>query len=550
MAGTPEPAEPAHITPGFRLGLAEKLTISLVLSTALIFSVYGWLNLRLQRDGAQELVSQTADGIGDIIKRSTRYQMLHNDREGLYQSIRDMGNDPGIARIRIFNKEGRIMFSTDAAEVGTSVDKNAEACYACHMREAPLAKLDRRERWRIFTNDKQERVLAVIRPIDNEPSCSDGTCHAHSASQQVLGVIDTHLSLAAVDAKVAEHQKALVESSIAAVLLICAISVVFIWRVVRRPIRNLIAGTHRVAGGDLTHRLEVHSADELGDLATSFNSMTGELASAHDELTGWARTLEARVTAKTSELERAQNTLVASAKMASLGKLAATVAHEVNNPLFGILTYARLGLKDLERSGGDPKLAERLRIIEHESKRCGEILRNLLTFARQAPKQREPNSINTLIARAAALVKHQAELQSIEVETRLAENLPDVDCDAGQIQQVILVLLVNAIEAMGSNGKLTVASELAAARNEVFIRVRDNGPGIAPSVAANIFDPFFTTKDDQHRTGLGLAIARSIAEQHGGTLTVVSTEGHGAEFAVTLPVVPAHVHAHTQEGPP
>jgi two-component system NtrC family sensor kinase len=242
--------------------------------------------------------------------------------------------------------------------------------------------------------------------------------------------------------------------------------------------------------------------------------------------------------------------------MASIGKLAATVAHEVNNPLFGILTYARLTLKEVEKgpAGSRAEMVEQLHIIERESKRCGDIMRNLLTFARQAPSHRESNDLNTLIGRAVVLVRHQAELLGIELRSRLGENLPPVLCDAGQIQQVVLVLLVNATEAMPHGGVLEVSTEMGGTGislcDAARIRVRDTGAGIPPEVLAQIFDPFFTTKEDQQRTGLGLAVARSIVEQHGGEIAVESTPGKGTEFVVALPAVgPAPmIQSHDREG--
>jgi len=224
--------------------------------------------------------------------------------------------------------------------------------------------------------------------------------------------------------------------------------------------------------------------------------------------------------------------------MASIGKLAATVAHEVNNPLFGILTYARLNLKKLagcDIPGDDKKeMVEQLQIIEHESKRCGDIMRNLLTFARQAPSRRDTNDINTLIGRAAVLVRHKLDLQSIVLEQDLAAGVPPLTCDAGQIQQVMLILLVNAAEALGKDGRIEIKTELA--DGVVQIRVRDNGPGIPDEVMLKIFEPFFTTKEEQQRTGLGLAVAKSIVEQHGGEIRVQSNKGVGTEFLVSLPV--------------
>ena len=518
---------------GVRLGLAEKLALCLLVSGALIFAAFGWWNLRLQRRASEELIVQSADRITDLIQRSTRYQMLHNDREALYQVIRDIGSEPGIGRVRIFNKVGRISFSSVPGEVGGVVDKAAEACYGCHAQAEPLARLHRPDRARVFAGPDRQRVLAMIRPIENEASCSSATCHAHPPDQKVLGVIDAHLSLATVDAQAAAHERQLLLFTLAALVVISLVSAAFIRVVLHKPVKELMAGTRRVAGGELGYRLAVHSHDELGDLAASFNKMTAELAAAHAEV-------EERVRRKTRELEQAHRSLVSAEKMASIGKLAATVAHEVNNPLFGILTYARLGLRALESQALDlpvrDKVSGQLRIIEQESRRCGEIMRNLLTFARQAPRKCEPNQINTLVERSLTLVRHQLELSGIALETRLARDLPEVRCDAGQIQQVVLALLVNAAEAMPQGGRLTVVTELDDAGGALRVRVRDTGNGIPPDVLPHIFEPFFTTKEDQQRTGLGLAVAWSILEQHGGSIRAESTGHDGAEFVLTLPV--------------
>jgi two-component system NtrC family sensor kinase len=351
-------------------------------------------------------------------------------------------------------------------------------------------------------------------------------------------VIDANLSLDFVDAQAGEHQAHLVYSTGAAGLAASLLSIAFIFVVVYRPVTDLTAGTHRVAGGDLNYRLPVHSDDELGELAESFNAMTEQLAAAHAEITDWTRTLEERVQKKTVELERAHSSLLASEKLASIGKLAATVAHEVNNPLFGILTYARLTRKEAESSELDAarkqQMVEQLQIIERESRRCGDIMRNLLTFARQAPSHRERNDLNTPIERALALVRHRLDLQGIELKLALAPGLPPANCDTSQIQQAILVLLVNAAEAMPEGGTLTVETT-AAGEDSVAIRVRDTGSGIPPGLLSQIFEPFFTTKEDQQRTGLGLAVARSIIEQHGGRIEVCSTPRQGTEFVVTLP---------------
>jgi two-component system NtrC family sensor kinase len=315
---------------------------------------------------------------------------------------------------------------------------------------------------------------------------------------------------------------------------------VFVWRLVSTPLRELVEGMRRIAGGKLDQRVTVHSDDELGEVAGAFNRMAAALAQANEEVTAWTRTLEQRVEQKAGELERAHKFMATSERLASLGRLAATVAHEVNNPLFGILTYARLTRKDVERAdpppANKPRMVEQLQIIEHESRRCGELMRNLLMFARQSPQSIEPSDINEVVGRAVSLLRHRLELSGTALELNLAPNLPAVPCDANQIQQVVLGLMVNAAEAMGDGGCIAVSTRRDAGLKAVEIRVRDNGPGIAADVLAQIFEPFFTTKADVHRTGLGLAVARSIVEQHGGTILVESVEGAGAEFVVSLPV--------------
>jgi two-component system NtrC family sensor kinase len=316
------------------------------------------------------------------------------------------------------------------------------------------------------------------------------------------------------------------------------VSLAFVFAVVHRPVKELMAGTQRVADGDLDYRLEVHSADELGELAHEFNLMTEQLADARAKILARAETLEEHVERKTKELERTQTVLIGSEKYASLGKLAATVAHEVNNPLFGILTYARLSRKELEKANlGDEKtrqLDEQLQVIERESRRCGEIMRNLLTFARQAPPRRENARLEELVQRAVKLVRHQLELQAIALEEHYETDLPAVSCDANQIQQAVLVLLVNAYEAMPNGGNLQVGTCMQ--DSKVSICVKDTGGGIPASALENIFEPFFTTKDNQHRTGLGLSVAKGIVEKHEGTIEVASEAGRGTEFRIVLPV--------------
>ena len=522
-----------------RFSLSVKLAAALLVTTAVVFLSFGFWNLHLQRKYSEELVLQSADRISDLILRSTRYQMLRNDREALYETINTIGREPGIRRIRIFNEEGRISFSTHAPEVNTYVDKQAEACYACHAQSAPLTRLERPDRFRIFTDERGERVLGLIRPIENEPSCSNAACHAHPRDRRILGVIDADLSLATVDAQFAATRRQLWGFTVLAMLIFSGISVLFVWVVVHRPVRELIAGMQRVAAGDLHHTLAVDTSDELGELAASFNKMTRELREARAELTAWAQTLEQRVEEKTRALQQAQEQMLRAERLASVGKLAAIVAHEINNPLAGILTYTKLLRRWLERdtgaAGREQEIRKTLELIEAESRRCGEIVKNLLMFSRAAPMNLAWAPLNATVERAVRLVRHQCELAGVEVHLDLDPELPAGRCDASQIEQVLRALVMNAIEAMPRGGNLWLRTRWLPEADQVVVQVRDDGCGIAPEHLSRIFEPFFTTKEGAHGTGLGLAVSRGIVERHNGRIEVTSELGQGTTFTVLLP---------------
>ena len=306
----------------------------------LTFGVLGLVNITLHRHNLESATLANADGLSDAIKRSMSYYMLRNDREALHHTINTFAEEPGVVRIRVINPEGRITFST-SDELGQLVDKRAEQCYKCHRESQPLSKLDRPDRFRFYRAGNQ-RVMAIISPIENKPACSNAACHAHPASQQVLGVLDTHLSLAEADARLRESTIRMLFYTIVAATFITVVSWLFVWRVVHKPLKRLQSATERLMDGELGYQTDVASYDEAGRLAVSFNRMSLELRQAREEVTSWARTLEERVEEKTRELRRAHEQMMQVEKMVTIGKMAAVVAHEVNNPLAGILTYAKL----------------------------------------------------------------------------------------------------------------------------------------------------------------------------------------------------------------
>src|SRR5690348_9828160 len=519
--------------------LGAKLILLLLGAMVVIFALLGFATIRLHRHHLEAATLQAAERVSDVIKRSTSYCMLRNDREGLYHIMSTIAGEPGVVRVRIFDQQGKISYSTDPSEVNRNVDKGAEACYGCHAQSQPLARLDRPDRFRIY-KPNGHRVLGIITPIENHPSCSNAACHAHPASQQILGVLDTNLSLAAADASLAQSTRRLLAYTGVAVLLIAFLSWIFVWQVVQKPVKRLTAGTQKLSEGERGYQIAAGSNDELGELADSFNRMSLQLRRDEEELTAWARRLEDRVEEKTRELKRAHEHVLQAEKMASVGKLAAVVAHEINNPLSSILTYAKLLRKWMERpDGGRDKRGEAeecLELIAAESRRCGELVKNLLTFSRAQPINLQPTDISAVVKRCYRLVQHQLELNNIQWQEEIAPGLPAVICDGAQVEQVLLALTMNAIDAMPRGGNLWLSAAATPDGRELELRVRDDGCGIAPEILPQIFEPFLTTKETGHGVGLGLAISRSIVERHGGRIEAQSELGRGTSFIVHLPL--------------
>jgi len=240
------------------------------------------------------------------------------------------------------------------------------------------------------------------------------------------------------------------------------------------------------------------------------------------------------------ELKEAQEQVIRSEKLASLGKLAATIAHEINNPLSAVLTYIRLMMKLVGRGRftkerlGD--ISRYLSTMELETARCGEIVKNLLAFSRQSKTSIETHSIKEIIERSLALIAHELKLEEIKIVKEIEPNLPNVQCDSKQIQQVLLNLISNASEAMAKRGILTISVKRSERDGFLDVVISDTGCGISKENLKNIFEPFFTTKQEGKGVGLGLSIAYGIIARHNGSIEVKSELKKGSSFKVVLPI--------------
>ena len=518
--------------------LAVRLTGTLVAALAALLLLAWSVSLTLQKHFAESTARYSALALSETLTGGLHGMMLANDRAGLDSSVKAITERSPNIRVRLFNKEGSIVYSSIPAEAGQRVDTTSEACFKCHAEGQPIEKLPPGDRTRTFTLDGIP-ALGVIRPIENEPSCSTAACHAHPKEKRLLGVVDVSIQLVKQDEVRRQTMALMAATGFATLLLVAAVVILVVRRNVHRPVRRLAETLGALGGGDYSARYDDEPIAEFSFLGHHVNRMANDLQKANAELVEWAQTLERRVEEKTGELKSAQAQMIRVERMASLGKLAAVVAHEINNPLASVVTYSKLLLRRFAHKGGPKPGDDSEKILEaiaSESARCGEIVSNLLLFARRTGSRMEPVNVNKLVDRSLFLLKHKMDLAQVRAEEILDPALPDVHCDPSQVEQAILALAINGIEAMPDGGTLTIRTSPLGERG-AKIEISDTGVGMDDEVKRQIFEPFFTTKGDGEGKGLGLglAVVYGIVQRHGGAIDVESAPGSGTRFVLTLP---------------
>jgi len=484
-----------------------KMTVTIGVTLVLILSLTAKYLDRVQRERALEEVKTKAIILTKAVKKAIVISMESGQVESLTSIFHTVGSLPGVEKMRVFNEEGIILYSARLDEIGKLTEELDYAIYRSPERSAPFQ-----------SRDTGRRSFCMVEPIENQPKCYG----CHDKTQEVLGVLDVCLSMEDTLMSIDKNKETLYRSILIAILLTGGLLSFIFRRFVNRPIEELLKAMEKVEAGDLSVRVRVRSRDELGTLAGSFNRMIERLEKAQKEL---------------EKLHHRQ--LLRADRLASLGEMAAGIAHEIKNPLAGIYGVTQVLMREFPE--GDPR-HDVIREMVELVKRLDNTIKNLLNFARYTEPEFVPTNVNDVIEKVIFFVKQIPEGKKAKFLREFDPAMEEIDLDAEQMKQVFLNLFLNSLQAKPDGCEITVKTyretppgflEGIPRKNYVMITVSDNGPGIPPDRVSKIFQPFYTTKESG--TGLGLSITRKIVDMHEGRITVESEPGRGTTFYIFLP---------------
>ena len=487
-------------------------------------------------------IRQSGNNIGLLVEGALYQSMLENDKMAMQKMLNIINKMPGIDDANMYDHENNLVYSSFSTDTLCHSDPDCKACHSDINEMFP----EKEKSYQIVSTDDEckmnqknsnSRHLLIRSPILNQPSCYQSDCHAHASTDEVLGSFLIRIPLEKFDAGL---EKSYILATVTTLILLSLI-IIFTRKKIKKPLTAIIEASEAVASGDTNTRLEIKSSqlDDIRMVSSAFNNMLDKLQSATDELHNWSQQLEYKVRKKSEELGKAQNELIQIEKIASLGKLSLSVAHEINNPLSGILIYTKLVHKHLMKESWDGSKKEsvlkHLKFIEDETKRCGEIVKGLLDFSRKDQIDFEEAHLHKILSDTYELMSHSIAIADICFLKEFNATSDIFYCCPNQIKQICVAILVNAYEAVSDNGDIIITTDNPDDKH-IRLKITDNGSGIAPADIPHIFEPFFSTKQNTRGIGLGLAIVHGIVESHKGNVDVKSAPGEGTTISITFPL--------------
>lgn len=532
----------------FRHSIYGRVVLIITILSVFLFVSFNIIFRSVNEQYLNTVIRQSGNNIGSIVEGALYHSMLENDKSGLQNTLDIINTLPGIEEVNMYDSQDNLVYSSFAPE---GADNHSDPnCKSCHNNissmfpgnEKTYKIIDVDSDCKMTQKDSGNRHLMIKSPILNEKSCFTSSCHAHSEDDTVLGSLIIKIPLKEMDDAIEKSSSEFFLLAILATLLFGTVLLFFTRRKIKDPLNALVEVSIAVANGDKSTRLEIkpNQLDDMRMVSQAFNDMLDNLHTATTELENWSQQLEYKVQRKSEELGAAQNELMHVERLASLGKLSSSVAHEINNPLSGILIYTKLLYKQLSNpelyASKRDSMLKHLKLIETETKRCGDIVKGLLDFSRKDQDDFEPIHLHEILKETYELMAHPIKIANISFLTDLSAHSDFIYCNPNQIKQACIAILVNASEAVQENGEILIRTRNAD-EDTVSIEIIDNGSGIASEDIPHIFEPFFSTKRDASGIGLGLAIVHGIIQNHKGKIHVKSELGSGTTISVTLPLI-------------
>jgi two-component system NtrC family sensor kinase len=531
----------------FRSSIYSRVVYIISISSVILFVLFGIIFRSVYEQYFNTVIRQSGNNIGSIVEGSLYHSMLENDKGALQGTLDIINTMSGIDDVNMYDYKDSLVYTSFSPETGSHSNPN---CLKCH--ENIKSMFPRKEKsYRIINvksecnmnqNDNTHRHLLIRSPILNEKSCYTASCHAHNQNDEVLGSLIIKIPLADLDSAVKKSSTEFYLIAICITLLLVMILIFFTRKKIKNPLNDIIKASLAVSNGNKSTRLEIrpNQLDDMRMVSQAFNDMLDNLQKATEELQNWSQQLEYKVQKKSEELGAAQNELIQIERIASLGKLSSSVAHEINNPLSGILIYTKLIYKQLSNpelyASKKDSILRHLKLIENETKRCGDIVKGLLDFSRKDQDDFETRHLHEILQDTYELMTHPIKIANINFLKDFAARSDLINCSANQIKQACVAILVNASEAVLENGEIIVSTKNPDG-DTIRIEISDNGIGIPEDDVSHIFEPFFSTKHDTSGIGLGLAIVHGIVKSHNGKIEVKSELGKGTTISISLPVI-------------
>lgn len=541
----------------FRSSIYARVVYIIAILSVFLFVAYSVIFKSVYESYLDTVIRQRGDNIGSVIEGSLYYSMLKNDKSMLQSTLDVINAMPGIDEVNMYDSRDSVVYASFS--VDSAVHSNPD-CVSCHddfevmfpAKQKTYRIIDNQSACIMNQSDKGHRQLLVRTPILNESSCYTSSCHAHHQKDEVLGSLIIKVPLAELDAAVTKSSAEFFLLAILITVVIFALLIFFTRNKIQKPLSEILTASEAVSKGDRSRRLEIrpYLLDDMRSVALAFNNMLDNLDAANRELQNWSHQLEYKVMKKSEELAEIQNELIHIERITSLGKLSSSVAHEINNPLSGILTYSKLVSKQLAKTELPDAIKEPmmkyLKVIESESKRCGDIVKGLLDFSRKDQENFEICHLHQILKETFNLMAHQMHMAGIHFYSDYKAESDLIHCNDNQIKQVCLALLVNAQEAITVNGEVIIKTSNPD-NEHIKMDIVDNGVGISKEDISRIFQPFFSAKQRANGIGLGLAIVHGIVQSHRGLIEVVSEPGKGTTISVLLSLLKTEISTKKNE---